>query len=47
MQKQKIALPDGRYLIYYTFAEKGQQPKTDATNHKSQTSNPKCAGGKR
>jgi hypothetical protein len=31
MAKETIALPDGRYLIYYTFPEDGDAPNGDTT----------------
>ncbi len=38
MQKQKIALPDGRYLIYYTFDKQTADKQVGKTNDRPQIS---------
>jgi hypothetical protein len=42
MKKQKIALPDGRYLIYYTFGK--SDGRSEKPNPKSQITDQESRG---
>lgn len=45
MVKKKIALPDGRYLIYYTFGKQETKPESEKTSENCRDG--KCCGGKK
>ncbi len=36
MEKRKVLLEDGRYLIYYTFEENISPPATDASDQQGE-----------
>jgi hypothetical protein len=40
MKKETIAMPDGRYLIYYTFDDEMAEPPSDSGGEATPTTDP-------